>query len=701
MIKIFSMIVMLLIYSCSTQSKQQAQMDELDSNSQSENIENENNTDESNDQTNDGGDGSEQEDGDEEYDSENEIASNSDDESENNTGSDSDNEYSENATEEESLEPNEEASGLDNYEEDEDSDNNYESEGFDTESEDLNSNSSSEVYNPTFNAESTNNAGESINSVNEEVSQNTEENLLADQSSDDTERNIESSESETSSEEATDIYDEDGSDSVESYDVLPVFDQLVWLGYYIDYQRREVKVKILTKGNPAFEIFQEQNRSTQPELVIRFFETNLRNKIKWDINASEFHSPVAYIRPRLDEYNGVVDVVLTVRDNVKPKFMSENSNITLTFPIPERYNGEAIVSEGEEATEEGDAVSLVGVNLTPEFEENTELPSSLSYLAEGDSSADGEASEASDASPGVGIEEVMSPEQSYDEEGLPANFDEGEQDDEEVQEDDNLLMYLQPIREFSILTVAQDNIYESNSNNAASEEFTNNGSDDGFSELARGENDSNLNSAEEAYDTYEATAQASEAAQTQDVEPGFEADPSYAGNVLSLEFVDSELGLVLQTLQEETGNNFIIPSDLRAKKVTVSFKNVPWDEALKAILEAYQLGMVKVGETIVRIDEVGKLAAYITELEKIKKIEIQREPTKVLVMRLNSSKAVDVAANITKILANDITLDTRIKISPDERTNAIVMEAPERILAKVKKYNKEARYRNSSSRNRF
>ena len=262
----------------------------------------------------------------------------------------------------------------------------------------------------------------------------------------------------------------------------------------------------------------------------------------------------------------------------------------------------------------------MGVNLTPEFEENTELPSSLSYLAEGDSSADGEASEASDASPGVGIEEVMSPEQPYDEEGLPANFDEGE-DNEEVQEDDNLLMYLQPIREFSILTVAQDNIYESNSNNAASEEFTNNGSDDSFSELARGENATNLNSAEEAYDTYEPTAQASEAAQTQDVEPGFEADPSYAGNVLSLEFVDSELGLVLQTLQEETGNNFIIPSDLRAKKVTVSFKNVPWDEALKAILEAYQLGMVKVGETIVRIDEVSKLAAYITELEKIKRLK--------------------------------------------------------------------------------
>ena len=53
----------------------------------------------------------------------------------------------------------------------------------------------------------------------------------------------EGSESETSSEEATDNYGEDGSDSVESYDVLPVFDQLVWLGYYIDYKDVRLRLK--------------------------------------------------------------------------------------------------------------------------------------------------------------------------------------------------------------------------------------------------------------------------------------------------------------------------------------------------------------------------------------------------------------------------------------------------------------------------
>ena len=37
MIKIFSVVVLLLAFSCSTQSQQQAQMDEVDSNSQAEN----------------------------------------------------------------------------------------------------------------------------------------------------------------------------------------------------------------------------------------------------------------------------------------------------------------------------------------------------------------------------------------------------------------------------------------------------------------------------------------------------------------------------------------------------------------------------------------------------------------------------------------------------------------------------------------
>ena len=445
----------------------------------------------------------------------------------------------------------------------------------------------------------------------------------------------------------------------DAYDVLPIFDQVVWIGHYINYKSAEVKIKILTKGTPSFEVFQEINKSEQPELVIRFFESNLRNKIKWDINSSEFFSPVAYIRPRVDETNGIVDVVLTLRDDVKPKFVSEQSNITLTFSIPKRYGGMVDTVATTESSDDEDAISLVGVDLTPNFDENSELPPSLSYLDSAASENLGDIDSNEDI--GVSIDEVISKESDYDDQGLPADFG-----GDDSNGSDDQLMFLEPLRSFNFLSVAQDNITDDIDSNSGN----------GFSDLQQ---PSGLDNASEAYEnsTYDGNS-------VKDVEPGFQAEENYSGSVLSLEFVDSELGLVLQTLQVETGNNFIIPSILRQTKVTVSFKNVPWDEALKAILEAYQLGMVRVGENIVRIDKISNLAQYITELEKIKEIEIKREPTKILIMRLNSSRAAELQPKLDQLLTKDKSLDDRINSSFDSRTNSVIVEAPERILSKVK-----------------
>ena len=662
MIKVIGLIVILLGFSCSTQSQQQTQLDEVEENSEQGNAD---------DTSSDSEGNSNNSSNNNEYD---ENSTNSND-SEGNSAADE--------SSEETGDSSEDYAGGDegNYGESENAATSNQLDEYEantSDDEDYESNiANNQGSSQLFNAEGGGDNGESINSVNEANENIADQNIAEDESYDELNQSSDGTDTEN--------YDGASEDLEEAYDVLPVYDQLVWVGHHIDYKNRRVKIKILTKGNPTFEIFQELNRSEQPELVVRFFETNLRNKIKWDINASEFHSPVAYIRPRLDEYNGVVDVVLTVRDNVKPQFLSENSNITLTFPIPKRYNGEAIVSDAESATEDVNAINLTGVNLTPDFEDNSELPNSLSYLAESDQTADEEGVDTSNVSNGVDIDEVMTPESSYDSEGLPANFNEGSEDDgyEEIENgsEDNLLNYLEPVRQYYFLTVAQENVYEPNSSDSG-EQATLANQDDGFSNLNTGSQEENLNSASEAYETNLASEQTTDSAQ--DVQPGLNEAQSYGGNVLSIEFVDSELGLVLQTLHEETGINFIIPSDLRKTKVTVNFKNVPWDEALKAILEAYQLGMVKVGETIVRIDEIKNLADYITELQKIKNIEIQREPTKVLVMRLNSSLAKNVTAGLTGILANDKILDQRINISSDERTNSIVVEAPERILAKIK-----------------
>ena len=685
MIQFLNIVFLVLLFSCSTDSEQGVQGNELSNEAYSQNQQ-------GNSQNAPYDSNSAEEEDDEEYGG-NETAES---ESGNNSEDEVANQYEEQGNSEESNEYEQAANETDenSYDSNEtDSETNYEQNSADnvydsSNSENLNSAEeafeSNEVLdtdnsqNEMRNAEQlTNNNYSSDTSLVDNYNTSTqsaaevEETTMAQETADSvlvaeptTEQVAENTEQANSEEFAEEEFTEG-----EDYTLDPILDELVWIGHKIDYKNRKVQIKILTKGEPVFEVFQEQNRSEQPELVIRFFETDLRRKIKWDINASEFHSPVAYIRPRVDNYNAVVDVVITVRDEVKPLFLSEKSNITLTFDIPKRYDGEAGKSTGEKATEEGSAVTLSGINLTPQFEENSELPPSLAYLAEGNS-ADTEGEQVSEpVNEGVGIDEVMSPEGSFDSEGLPANFNE-----ESEESDENLLMQLESIEDIYILSVAQDAIYD----DEASEEFpADNTTGDGFSNIA---NDSygNLDSGSEAYETADAPEQVG------DLDPGVASAQQYDGNVLSIEFVDSKLGLVLQTLQEETGNNFIIPDELRRTNITVSFKNVPWDEALKAILEAYQLGMVRVGESIVRIDKIENLSAYITELDKIKEMEIKREPTKILVMRLNSSKASVIQPKLSAILAKDIKLDDRIISSFDDRTNSVIVEAPERILAKIK-----------------
>ena len=94
--------------------------------------------------------------------------------------------------------------------------------------------------------------------------------------------------------------------------------------------------------------------------------------------------------------------------------------------------------------------------------------------------------------------------------------------------------------------------------------------------------------------------------------------------------------------------------------------------------------MVRVGESIVRVDAVEKLTLYLQALEQAQQFETRRTPTKILVFRLNNAQAETIVERLNLLLARDKTIDPRIQISADQRTNSIVMEAPDFILAKSK-----------------
>ncbi len=71
----------------------------------------------------------------------------------------------------------------------------------------------------------------------------------------------------------------------------------------------------------------------------------------------------------------------------------------------------------------------------------------------------------------------------------------------------------------------------------------------------------------------------------------------FTGKRISLDFQNVDVRTVLQILATESGMN-IVASDSVQGKMTLSLKDVPWDQALDLILDARELGMRRVGNII-------------------------------------------------------------------------------------------------------
>ena len=72
---------------------------------------------------------------------------------------------------------------------------------------------------------------------------------------------------------------------------------------------------------------------------------------------------------------------------------------------------------------------------------------------------------------------------------------------------------------------------------------------------------------------------------------------SFAGKRVSLDFQDVDVRTILQILAKESGMN-IVASDSVQGKMTISLKDVPWDQALDLVMQARNLDMRKQGNII-------------------------------------------------------------------------------------------------------
>jgi len=145
---------------------------------------------------------------------------------------------------------------------------------------------------------------------------------------------------------------------------------------------------------------------------------------------------------------------------------------------------------------------------------------------------------------------------------------------------------------------------------------------------------------------------------------------------ISLDVQDADIETVLRTFSEFTGRNFIIDEKVEGR-VSVSLKNVPWVEALKAILDSQGLAYVEQGG-IIRVGEKEKLRKEILDAAAADRKSEELLPLETEVIPLSFAKAAEMKTTMSSMTSK------RGHIEVDERTNSLIVTDIRSNLTKLK-----------------
>ena len=144
------------------------------------------------------------------------------------------------------------------------------------------------------------------------------------------------------------------------------------------------------------------------------------------------------------------------------------------------------------------------------------------------------------------------------------------------------------------------------------------------------------------------------------------AERQYYGKNVSLEFETINLRALVLLLGQMTDKNFVVDPSVQPVSVTISLRDLPWDQALDIILDYYGLGKVEEGN-VIRIASRSRLA---TEAEERRNLIEQRAlavPLRHIAKPINYAKA-DALANLIRR-----NLSSKGEVVVDQRTNTLVI----------------------------
>ena len=533
---------------------------------------------------------------------------------------------------------------------------------------------------------------------------------------------------------------------------------LWWVGLNHQPEKSLVRLELITLGSPDFEIFQEFNKKQQPELVIRYYETKTRKKIKRNIITNDFNIPIINIRTRTTADNKYSDVILTFKEEVKGSYFADQGNILIDFKIKQQTSKNVDIKQEPD----GKAKILYNKNIKPKRKHGSDKGLNKQTRNTKRIEKNKKYDKTSNDSNHVTMKKTtykyqdkskhppkiiskrsitlkhISQENDFfnDNVNNTQEYEQNNAQDNNEQYNQNNNFNNENNSQYNQNNEFNDNDqYDDFNNNQQYDDFNNNQQYDDFNNNQQ-YNDFNNNEQYNEFNDNDQYNQNNELNNTNDeIENNFfdennlfnnnnnkvderenqfnkpetrpnekskflnndtqntkEIEPIKGNKItqkensyplISMSFKEASLRDVINTLAEENNVNFVFPSEVGQKKVTLNLKQIPWDEALQALLESHNLGITTTKGNIIRIDSLKTLEEERKKLEITKKTHSLFIPTKVLIIRLSYAKADEVITIVESLLTSS-EYDKRVKVQADGRTNSIIVEATPNDLSKIK-----------------
>jgi type IV pilus assembly protein PilQ len=156
----------------------------------------------------------------------------------------------------------------------------------------------------------------------------------------------------------------------------------------------------------------------------------------------------------------------------------------------------------------------------------------------------------------------------------------------------------------------------------------------------------------------------------------------FQGEKLSLNFQDIEVRAVLQILADFTKQNIAVNDSVQGS-ITLSLKDVPWDQALDIILKTKNLSMRKSAD-IIWIAPAEEVAAKEQSMLEAEQRKQALRPLISTTIRINFAKAKHLAVILKESKGNTL-LSTRGSVAMDERTNTLLIQDTASQIVAIKK----------------